>query len=438
MGNTGTDHGTPNRASRTGAGFGAAPVARRRTPPASCVALLIAGCVVPAGPSFTALSDVSATPAATALKRIDPAAFRSAVERAARNLMVPGATVLLRTPQGTFRATVGTTELDAAEPPTTGDHFRIASNTKTMTSALINLLAQDGRLRMSDPVSDYVPGVPNGEHITIAELLKMRSGLYDYTSAPELAAALDADPGKARSPREMLDIAFRRPPDFAPGSSYEYSNTNYVLLGLVAEKAGGRPLAQQFRDRLFAPLGLTGTSLPGAADVSLPSPYSHGYMYGGSAYALVDRPYPAGMRAAARSGKLKPVDYTHQNPSYATAAGGAVSTADDVATWIRSLVRGKVLGPASQQRWLRSLEPEDPAAPDGRQYGYGIAYQRFGPRAAMYYHGGELPGFNSFIGYDPDNEVTLVIWTNLTLSPDGRTTAQALLPTVLDEVYAGL
>ena len=161
-------------------------------------------------------------------------------------------------------------------------------------------------------------------------------------------------------------------------------------------------------------------------------------MYGGSSYAMVDEAYPADMQAAARAGTLQPLDYTNQNSSYATAAGGAISTADDLATWIRALVSGNVLNPEFQQQWLHSLQAEDPAAPDGQQYGYGISYQRFGPNASMYYHGGELPGFNSFIGYDPDNDVTLVIWTNLTLSPDGKTTANALLPTVLDEVYAGM
>ncbi|MFB7212351.1 hypothetical protein [Streptomyces sp. NPDC056255] len=104
----------------------------------SCAALLIAGCALPSGTSFTAPSDTPVTAAATAsafaptrsaLKPIDPAAFQSAVERAAKKLMVPGAVVLLRTPQGTFRVTVGTSELGAAKPPTTGDHFRIASNT---------------------------------------------------------------------------------------------------------------------------------------------------------------------------------------------------------------------------------------------------------------------------------------------------------------------
>ncbi|MGW2037495.1 serine hydrolase domain-containing protein [Streptomyces virginiae] len=418
-----------------------------------CAALLVAGLAPPPDPGSPALSDArvaraapSATgtagapapdPTGSVLRRIDPAALQASVERAAKALGVPGAMVLLRTPQGTFRAGVGTTELGAAVPPTSDSHFRIASNTKTLTSALILLLAQEGRLGLSDPVSDYVPGVPNGENITIAQLLRMRSGLYNYTDAPELSASLDAEPARARTPQEMLAIAFSRPPNFPPGTSYEYSNTNYALLGLVAEKAGGQPLERQFQQRLFGPLGLAGTSLPGLHDTSLPAPSSHGYMYGGTAYALTDKPYPADVREAAESGRLKPLDYTHQNPSYAYAAGGGISTADDMARWIRSLTTGKVLNPAFQKQWLDSPRAEDPEAPEGQEYGYGIAHQRFGPKAGMYFHGGELPGFNSFMGHDPDNDVTLVVWTNLTVSPDGRTTANSMLPTILNQVYAG-
>jgi D-alanyl-D-alanine carboxypeptidase len=135
---------------------------------------------------------------------------------------------------------------------------------------------------------------------------------------------------------------------------------------------------------------------------------------------------------------LRPIDYTNQNASYATAAGGAISTADDLAKWMKALVTGAVFNADYQQQWMTSLQAEDPNAPDGQKYGYGMSYQRFGPTAAMFYHGGELPGFNSFMGYDPDNDVALVIWTNLTLSPEGKTTAQALLPVMLDEIYAGL
>jgi D-alanyl-D-alanine carboxypeptidase len=400
----------------------------------------MASCSSTTKPTTVSPATTTATSAAqvSALKAVDPKTLQSVVDEAAKKLMVPGAMVLLRTPQGDVTASYGATELGAHTPPAADTHFRIASNTKTMTAALIVLLAQDGKLKFTDPVSAYVPGVPNGENITIAQLLKMRSGLYGYTSDPALATAMDADPGKTWTPQEVLDIAFRHPPQFAPDASYEYSNTNYALLGLIAEKVGGRPLAQQFTDRLFDPIGLMHTSLPAADDTSMPAPYSHGYMYGGSFYALADDPYPAEMQAAAQAGTVKPIDYTHQNSSYATAAGGAISTADDLATWMKALVSGKVFSSEYHRQWLASLQAEDPGVPDGQKYGYGISYQRFGPKAAMYYHGGELPGFNSFMGYDPDNDVALVIWTNLTLSPDGRTTAQAMLPIILDEIYAGL
>ena len=118
---------------------------------------------------------------ATALKPIDPVALQDTVEATAKELLVPGAMVLLRTPQGDFVFGYGTTELGVTIPPRADTHFRAASNTKTMTAAVIVQLAQEGKLRFDDPVSKYVAGVPNGDNITIAELLKMRSGLYNYT-----------------------------------------------------------------------------------------------------------------------------------------------------------------------------------------------------------------------------------------------------------------
>lgn len=408
----------------------------------TCAAIVVAGCS--SSPSTTAESDTTMTTTATsasaspALKPIDQAALQAVVEKATKEMLVPGAIVAIRTPQGSYTAAVGTTELGKQTPPDTATHFRIASNSKTMTAAIVVLLAQDGKLKFSDPVSAYVPDVPNGDNITVAELLNMRSGLYNYTSAPELSAELNADPGKVWTPREALKIAFAHPPNDPPNATYEYNNTNFALLGLIAEKVGGRPLEDQFRERLFGPLGLQQTSLPAVGDTSIPAPYSHGYMYGGSAYAMVDDPYPADIKAAAKAGTLQPIDYTNQNPSYAHAAGGVISTADDITAWIRALVSGKVFNADIQRQWLESVQAEDPQNPDGQKYGYGISYQRFGPAAAMYYHGGEMPGFNSFMGYDPDNDVSLVIWTNLTISPDDKTTAQALLPTMLDEIYTGL
>src|SRR5207253_685964 len=165
------------------------------------VALLIAACSRP-----------GSTAGSSALKPIDPAALKTMVDRTAKELLIPGAVVLLRTPQGEFTVTYGTTLLGATTPPRPDTHFRIASNTKTMTAAVIVMLAREGRLNFDDPVSKYVPGVPNGDKITIAELLKMRSGLYNYTNDPIISATIDTDPAKVWTPAELLAIAFAHPP----------------------------------------------------------------------------------------------------------------------------------------------------------------------------------------------------------------------------------
>src|SRR6266567_2682842 len=316
------------------------------------------------------------------------------VARTAKELLIPGAMVLLRIPQGEFTVTYGTTLLGATTPPRADTHFRIASNTKTMTDAVIMQLAQESKLSLEDPVSKYVPGVPNGDNITVAELLEMRSGLYNYTKAPEFSASLDSDHTKVWSPAELLAIAFAHPPNFPPGTAYEYNNTNYALLGLIIEKVDGKPLAQAMQDRLFGPLNMQHTELPASTVNTIPEPYSHGYLYGSSSVrsssvALVGTPpYSPEVQAAARAGTLLPTDYTDLNHSCAAAAGGVVSTANDLATWIQALVTGRVLNAAYQRRWLDSLQPEDPSKPDGQQYGYGISQLRWGANT-MYFHGGE-------------------------------------------------
>ena len=386
---------------------------------------------------ITALLSIACAAAVTAstLKPIDPAALRAMVNESARELMVPGAWVLLRTPQGEVVASYGTTELGTASPPTADTHFRIASNTKTMTAAVILLLAQAGTLRLDDPISTYVPDVPNGDRITIADLLRMRSGLYNYTEAPELSASLDAAPARVWSPSELLAIAFKRPADAAPGTAYEYNNTNYALLGLVAEQLEGKPLARVMEERLFAPLGMRHTLLPASDVTAMPAPYAHGYGYGSTAAVLSDAsPYPPELVAQARAGTLQPRDVTALNHSFAAAAGGVISTADDLAIWIRALVAGEVLDATWQRRWLDSLQPQDPAQPGGQRYGYGISELRWGPNA-VYFHGGETPGFNSKIAYDPANQMTLVVWTNLAVSLDDQQPANTLMVNVLDQIY---
>jgi D-alanyl-D-alanine carboxypeptidase len=372
---------------------------------------------------------------APALKPIDPIALQATIEGVAKELLLPGAMVLLLTPQGRFAFGYGTTELGVTNPPRAATHFRAASNTKTMTASVIVQLIQEGRLNFNDPISKYVRDVPNAAKITINHLLKMRSGLYNYTNAPELAESLDHDPDRVWTMDELHHMAFKRPPHFAPGAEFEYNNTNYLLLGLVAEKIEGQPLARIFQDRLFGPLGMTSSVLPVSTSNAIPEPYSHGYLYGGSSYALVDAPYPADLQAAATAGTLKPNDDTWQNPSAYFAAGGIISTADDLANWMRALVGGKVFDADYHRQWLDSPEAEDPKNPNGQKYGYGIAVITFGPNK-IYFHGGEMPGYNSFMGHDPQNDVTLIVWTSLTLGLDGKPTANTLMVKVLDQIYA--
>jgi D-alanyl-D-alanine carboxypeptidase len=148
----------------------------------------------------------------------------------------------------------------------------------------------------------------------------------------------------------------------------------------------------------------------------------------------VDAPYPPDLQAAAKMGTLKPNDVTGQNPSDAFATGNAISTADDLAIWIRALVGGKLFNVDYKRQWLDSPEPEDPSKPLGQKYGYGIAQITFGPNS-MYFHGGEMPGYNSRMGYDPVNDVTLIIWTSLTISLDGTPTANPIMLKMLDQIY---
>ncbi|WHZ14249.1 MAG: Beta-lactamase class C-like and penicillin binding proteins (PBPs) superfamily [Nitrospira sp.] len=266
----------------------------------------------------------------------------------------------------------------------------------------------------------------------------MRSGLYNYTNAHEVAASIDNDPSKVWSREELLAIAFTRPPNAPPGTAYEYNNTNYALLGLIIEKADRvdrKPLAQAMQDRLFGPLAMQHTILPARTVNSIPKPYSHGYLYGSSSVALVgEPPYSPEVIAAAKAGTLLPKDYTGGNHSFAEAAGGVISTANDLATWIKALVGSRVLNAKYQRLWLDSLKPEVPSKPEGQKYGYGISQFSWGPNT-IYFHGGETPGYNSKISYDPANDMTLIAWTNLPVSLDDQQTVNTLWVKVLDHIY---
>ena len=376
-----------------------------------------------------------AAPVATrsALRQIDAAAMQGMVERLAKEMLVPGAIIILRTPAGNFTSTYGVTTYRGSMPTSFDQHVRVGSNTKTWTGTVILQLVQEGRLRLDDPVAKYRPDVPNGAHITIEQLLAMRSGLFNYTTTLELNQTLDTQPTKAWTQAELLSLAYKHPPTFTPpGSQFGYSNTNTVLLGLIAQQLeGGKPLAAIMRDRLFMPLGMKNTLFPEIASNAIPAPLSRGYMYGNNVLTMGTPPaLPDNMQSAARTGSLAPVDQTDANPSWGWAAGAGISTANDLATWVEALVGGKLLNALMQARRLASVVPIDPSNSNSASYGWAIA--KFGN---LYGHTGELPGYNSFMGHDPENRVTLVVWTNLAPSVDGRDPATTIARELIGLVY---
>src|SRR5262245_12880300 len=148
-------------------------------------ALLIAACTRP-----------GSTDSSSGLKPIEQAALQTLVDKTAKELLVPGAVVLLRTPQGEFTAASGTTQLNTTNPPRADTYFRIASNAKTLTAAVMMQLTREGKLSIDDPVSKYVSGVPNGDKITIPSCWKCAAVSNDYTNDPIISATIDTDPAK--------------------------------------------------------------------------------------------------------------------------------------------------------------------------------------------------------------------------------------------------
>jgi D-alanyl-D-alanine carboxypeptidase len=292
-------------------------------------------------------------------------------------------------------------------------------------------LVQEGKLKLDDPVSKYRPDVPNGAHITIEQLLTMRSGLYNYSQSLELNKALDTDRARVWTPEQLLAVSFKHPPVFSPGAKFGYSNTNTTLLGLIAEKVEGKSLADIMRERLFVPVGLKHTLFPAITSTALPEPFTRGYMYGTNVMTMNSPALPDSMQAAARVGTLAPVDWTDASASWTWAAGMGISTANDLVGWAQALVDGKLLNTDLQRRRLASVRPIDLKDPNSASYGWGIA--KFGN---LYGHTGEMPGYNAFMGHDPVNNVTVVVWTNLAPAVDGRDPAATIAKSLIGMIYS--
>lgn len=240
----------------------------------------------------------------------------------------------------------------ATTPATPGTPFRIASITKSFTAVAVVQLASEGRVRLDDPAVEHLPtdlhdlvdrlhvleGTSYGRRMTVRQLLTHASGLFDYASCEQFYAAIAADPSHPWTPTQLLEGAAEwGTPHFAPGEgyAYAYSDTGYVLLGLVIEHLDGRPLHDAYRSRILDPLGMTSTYLEGYEEHRGP-PMAHTYQ--------------------------GDIDTTPIHGSADWAGGGLVSTTDDLVTFGRALFDGRLL----DDHWLgtlldhefRSLDPD--------------------------------------------------------------------------------
>ncbi|MGW2597693.1 serine hydrolase domain-containing protein [Streptomyces klenkii] len=295
-----------------------------------------------------------------------PAALASVKDRDDRN----------RTRTRTYTAGVGDLATGAKVPD--DGQVRIGSNTKTFTAVVALQLVGEGKIGLDAPVDTYLPGLVRGEgidgrRITVRQLLQQTSGLPNYTK-------YDLQP-RYYDPRELLDIALQHKAEFAPGEKWEYSNTNYVLAGLIIQKVTGRPLADEISRRIIKRIGLRHTYFPAPGDVTIREPHPKGY-YQDSAGAPLR-------------------DVTEMDPSWGWAAGQMISTNSDLNRFFTALLAGRLLPPA-QLAQMRTTVPAGHPFGSGTRYGLGIVSTPLSCGGVAWGHGGSFPGFETRGGVTDD------------------------------------
>ncbi|OLZ65826.1 peptidase [Streptomyces sp. IMTB 2501] len=348
------------------------------------------------GATALLVSAALAAPAAFASEGGGHAATRKAVE-AAVAAGVPGATATARDAHGTWSATAGVGDLGTGRPRSTADRYRVASITKTFVATVLLQLEAQGRLSLDDTVDKWLPGVVHGHghdgrHITVRQLLNHTSGIYNYLADAGFQRTYFTPAGffahryDTVDARDLVAVAMRHKPDFAPGTSWNYSNTNYVLAGMVIEKVTGRPYAAEISRRVIGPLHLTATSVPGTKD-TLPRPSSR-------AYSKFHDP----------SGPT--YDVTTLNPSIASSAGEMISDSADLDRFYSALLGGKLLPPEQLKEMKTTVDTR--IAPNIR-YGLGLMDTTLTCGVHVWGHTGGIHGSSSEVATTPDGQHSVAV-----------------------------
>ncbi|NEA17737.1 serine hydrolase domain-containing protein [Streptomyces halstedii] len=293
-----------------------------------------------------------------------------------------------------YTADTGDLETGAAVP--VNGQVRAGSNTKPFTSAVVLQLVGEGTVDLDEPIETYLPSLVHGDgidgsRITVRNLLQHTSGLPDYTRS------LPPNPFEIRdtyyNPREMLDLALGEKAVFEPGAKWQYSNTNYVLAGLLVEKVTGRPFGEEITKRIIRPLGLKDTYWPDAGERGIRG--SH----------------PKGYGASTPGNPLE--DITRLDPSQAWAAGQLVTTPRDLNHFFSALLGGEVLDAAELKEMTTTVPATEGSPTPGTEYGLGLFRTPLSCGADLWGHGGSIHGYETFGGVTDDGRAATVAVTAL-------------------------
>lgn len=359
--------------------------------------VVLSGCsptAVSPKPSSVAEAPTGSSFDAATVKQLD-AILESAVTKGG----MPGAVVAIWSDEGEYVSAAGYADKSTKTEMTTGLNHRIGSVTKTFTVTALLRLVDAGTVSLDDPISKYVDGVEKGDRITLRNLAGMTAGLEDYSNDKAWATAFLQDPTAPLTPQSLVDVIQGKPLHFAPGSEFEYSNTNTVLLGMAIEKATGKSLAEVLQEEVADPLGLTHTFLPEANE--FPSPHAEGYT----------RQTLDGAEVTA----------TGWNPTWAWAAGAMISDLDDLKIWVPALATGELLSPELQMERLDVT----PFAPEDPESGYGLGLFNINGWIG---HNGSLPGYKTITVHLPEKEMTVVVFVNSDVDGESDLAGELLTP----------
>ena len=318
-------------------------------------------------------------------------------------------------PGGRRSARAGVARISTGRPVPLDGEFRIGSVTKTFVATVVLQLAGQGRLSLNDTVAHWLPRVVDrngndGRRITIRELLQMTSGIYDYVDdLPVVASAAGYKASRFRTytPKELVALAMRHRPLFAPGTSVSYSNTNYVLLGMIIKRVTGRSWAHEVNARIIRPLGLRHTVTPGT-DPYIRGPHADGYWaFGGPTE----------------------INVTALNPSAADAAGSMISTTADLTRFYKALTGGRLLARAQLAEMETTIAaPGGAEGIPGARYGLGLDWFPLPCGGGYFGHAGGVPGYSTWDAVAPRTGRSVVV----SMTGDEGTRAQHAINALVD------